>query len=716
MSKIKLPAGKLYIISGVPGSGKSSILRRLPSEMIISSDKIRENLMGHLFSFNKKAQKRRSEDRNEEVFEIVKSTLKARLKERLTTFLDATSVSDKVRGAYVKMAKEYNMEAEILIFDDIERALIQNKERDFIVPDSAMEKMIEKFEPESKYPFRTVTCDDEIELTINEIDSDIKLDIVGDIHGLYDEFIKFMAELGYDEEGNHPENRKMVILGDFVDRGLQSIEMILLVKKLVSNGHYAIMGNHEEKFINNAKKYAKEQQPGGSYAVMQTFSAAVKDKRYEELVSFVKSLPAYYVQGKYAFSHANMTYFNPLETPYSELVYGTYKDYSKRDADIEYDELYKAGHNKYILIRGHVLSSNEYTYVYSLERDQAFAGHLAALSLDKIKGSDFEEATSLYKVDFDFGKIKKTNSVFNKVIKDGYVIKKEYPLFSVFKYSKKVFFKNLWNESPLLLKARGIVLDFAGNVVVHPFDKIFNYLENDAGKDISDDEVVMYIQKLNGFLGNISLNPYTKTLMYSTTGSLDSDFAKMIEEMLERKTIGKLYKFFSQNDLTLSFEVIHPNDPHIIKYSKEEMGLKLIGARAKGFNDKSLTEEELDTIAKELGFERPSYGRVKFGILKEMVRTSELEGFMVRKNNPEQDFILKFKTPYYLITKFIGRMSKGNIKFMFSNPEKFKENIDEEFYGIVDSIVSNSQREEFEAMQELEKMDMIRDLIEKERS
>jgi len=716
MGKINLKAGKLYILSGIPGSGKSSILKRLPSEMIISSDKVRENLMGHLFSFNKKTQKRRSEDRNEEVFEIVKSTLKARLKERLTTFLDATNVSDKVRGAYVKMAKEYNVEVEILIFDDIERAIKQNQERDFIVPEYAMKRMIENFETTSKYPFRTVTCDDQIELTINEIDSDIKLDIIGDIHGLYDEFISFMAKLGYDEEGNHPENRKMVILGDFIDRGLQSTEMISLVKKLVSNGHYAIMGNHEEKFLTNAKKYENGVQPAGSFAVMQTFSAAVKDKRYDEFVSFIKSLPAYYVQGKYAFSHANMTYFNPLETPYSELVYGTYKDYSKRNADIEYDELYKDGINKYVLIRGHVLSSNEYTYVYSLERDQAYAGHLASLAIDKIKGSNFEEATSLYKVDFNFGKIKKTNSIFNKVIKDGYVVKKEYPLFSVYKYSKKVFFKNLWNESPLLLKARGIVLDFAGNIVVHPFDKIFNYLENDAGKDISDDEVVVYVEKLNGFLGNISLNPYTKQFLYSTTGSLDSDFAKMIEEMVDKKTVGKLYKFFSKNDLTLSFEVIHPNDPHIIKYSEDEMGLKLIGARGKDFNDKSLTEEAVDAIAEEIGFERPSYGRIEFGKLKEMVKTSELEGYMVRKDNEEQDFIVKFKTPYYLITKFIGRMSMKNIRFMFSNPKKFKENIDEEFYGIVDSIVSNITKEEFEAMPELEKMEMIRGLIEKERA
>ena len=714
--ELKLKAGKLYILSGVPGSGKSSILRRLPSEMIVSADKIRENFMGHLFSFNKTTQKRRSEDRNEEVFEVVRSTLKARLKERLTTFLDATNVSDKQRSVYVKMAKEYNMEAEILIFDDIERAIIQNQDRDFIVQEVTMEKMIENFQKDSVHPYRLVSADDTIELTYNEIPEDVLLDAVGDVHGLYDEMIEFMKELGYDEQGNHPEGRKLLFLGDFVDRGLQSVEMIRLVKGLVANGHYAIMGNHEEKFLENSKRYAKEEQPRGSYAVLQTFSAAVKSKDYSELVAFVKTLPGYYIQGKYVFSHANMTYFNPLETPYSELIYGTYKDYSKRNSDIEYEELHKDGLNTYTLIRGHVISENEYKYVYSLEREQYLCGHLAALSMDQIEGTNFEKATSLYKTEFDFRNIRKTTSIFNKVIKDGYVIKKEYPLFSVYKYSKKVFFDNLWNQSPLLLKARGLVLDFAGNVIVHPFDKIFNYLENDAGKDISDDETVVYVEKFNGFLGNVSLNPYSKTLMYSTTGSLDSDFVKMIEEMVEKNTIGKLYKFYSQNDLTLSFEVLHPEDPHIIEYSEEELGLKLIGARSKGFEDKSLTEEELDVIAEELEFKRPEYGRIKFGDLKKLVKDSELEGYMVRRDNEDQDFLLKFKTPYYLVTKFIGRMGLKKVKFMFANPNKFKETIDEEFYGIVDSLVETLTIEEFIDMSEQDKMDMIRKLIEEERS
>lgn len=713
---MKLATNTLYILSGVPGSGKSTLTKQVPQEMVISSDRIRENLIGTLFSFNKKAEKRRSSDRDKEVFEIVDKMLEARLKERLTTFLDATNVSDKVRSKYVKMAKENNMKAEILIFTDVEKALVLNKKRDHVVPDESMERMIEKFQPTSMFPFREVSSKDKIKFQFNEIDEDIGLDAIGDIHGLFDECIALMRKLGYDENGNHPKGRKLIFLGDFVDRGPKSVEMIRLVKRLVANGHFAIIGNHEEKLILNALKYSKGEQPKGSFAVLQTFVAIVKEKDYEELIAFIKTLPAYYIHGKYAFVHGDITYFNPLETPYSELIYGTYKDYSKRDADEEYEELYKDKINKYILIRGHVEGKNKYKYVYSLENDQAFAGHIMALSMDKIKNNNFKDATIKHKSEFDFGKVKKTNQIFNKLIKDGFVMTKEYPLFTVFKYTKKVFFDNLWSESELILKARGIILDFAGNVIVHPFDKVFNYLENGSGRDIPDDEIVIYVEKFNGFLGNISLDPYTKKLIYSTTGSLDSDFAKMIEEMVDRKTVGMLYKFFSKNDVTLSFEVIHPNDPHIISYDESEHGLKLIGARTKGFNDKSMTEEALDVIAEELRFARPEYGRISFGELKNLVRKSDLEGYMVRKDNEEQDFILKFKTPYYLVTKFLGRLSVKNTRFMFANPNKFKETIDEEFYGIVDLLINSISQREFEYMTNEDKVVMVRNLIDKERS
>ncbi|AZZ91387.1 diadenosine tetraphosphatase [Hahella sp. KA22] len=76
-------------------------------------------------------------------------------------------------------------------------------------------------------------------------------DIIGDIHGHANELIKLLQLLGYADAGDgyaHPE-RKVVFLGDFIDRGehlRQHRKLLALVMKMVRNGHaLAVMGNHE---------------------------------------------------------------------------------------------------------------------------------------------------------------------------------------------------------------------------------------------------------------------------------------------------------------------------------------------------------------------------------------------------------------------------------------------------------------------------------------
>ncbi len=72
------------------------------------------------------------------------------------------------------------------------------------------------------------------------------LDIVGDIHGELPALQTLLTRLGYDREGRHPDNRKLVFVGDLCDRGPDSVGAILLVQRLVENGNaQAILGNHE---------------------------------------------------------------------------------------------------------------------------------------------------------------------------------------------------------------------------------------------------------------------------------------------------------------------------------------------------------------------------------------------------------------------------------------------------------------------------------------
>lgn len=82
-----------------------------------------------------------------------------------------------------------------------------------------------------------------------------KLDIVGDVHGELEALRKLMKVLGYDENGNHPKNRKLVFVGDLVDRGPDSPGVVFFVKNLIDNGNaQMVLGNHEINVLQHKAK------------------------------------------------------------------------------------------------------------------------------------------------------------------------------------------------------------------------------------------------------------------------------------------------------------------------------------------------------------------------------------------------------------------------------------------------------------------------------
>ena len=72
------------------------------------------------------------------------------------------------------------------------------------------------------------------------------IDVIGDVHGEIGALSTLLARLGYDGNGNHPENRKLVFVGDLVDRGPNSIAVFELVRRFVKQKNaQTILGNHE---------------------------------------------------------------------------------------------------------------------------------------------------------------------------------------------------------------------------------------------------------------------------------------------------------------------------------------------------------------------------------------------------------------------------------------------------------------------------------------
>src|SRR5947208_2510055 len=73
-------------------------------------------------------------------------------------------------------------------------------------------------------------------------------DLIGDIHGYADELVKLLETLGYQKAKGvyrHPE-RRVIFVGDFVDRGPKIREVLEIVRPMIEEGTaLAVMGNHE---------------------------------------------------------------------------------------------------------------------------------------------------------------------------------------------------------------------------------------------------------------------------------------------------------------------------------------------------------------------------------------------------------------------------------------------------------------------------------------
>ncbi|CAM0035221.1 RNA ligase and tail fiber protein attachment cata lyst [Vibrio phage 184E37-3b] len=289
------------------------------------------------------------------------------------------------------------------------------------------------------------------------------------------------------------------------------------------------------------------------------------------------------------------------------------------------------------------------------------------------------------------------------LIEQGLVTKKLYTEgvykgLSVLKYHRKVFFNNLWHLDDRLLECRGTVVDEDWNVVVLPFKKVFNLGENDTQVDPERD--VILPEKVNGFMCAVTMTE-KYGLIISTTGTLDSDYSKLARKWIEKVDAD----FFEGN--TYLFEICDKSDPHIVE---EEEGAYLIGIR-NNVNGNLLTEQACDVAVgvNMYGYRRPSWGVVKF---KDVPETKK-EGFMVRCAET-QEVLCKLKSPHYLSKKALQRCGKNKAKRIFKDTEKFREQLDEEFYPILSKIVDTFTEEEYLNLTEQQRRKWIEEYFENE--
>ena len=81
------------------------------------------------------------------------------------------------------------------------------------------------------------------------------LDIVGDVHGEIDTLRSLLGHLGYNDNGDHPQGRRLVFVGDLTDRGPDSPAVVDLVASLIEAGRaQCILGNHDLNILLDHRK------------------------------------------------------------------------------------------------------------------------------------------------------------------------------------------------------------------------------------------------------------------------------------------------------------------------------------------------------------------------------------------------------------------------------------------------------------------------------
>ena len=82
------------------------------------------------------------------------------------------------------------------------------------------------------------------------------LDIMGDLHGDLKAMDQLLSRLGYDEDGFHPEDRKLVFIGDLTDRGPDSPTVVERVRNLIETDKaQCVLGNHELNIMLGQNKF-----------------------------------------------------------------------------------------------------------------------------------------------------------------------------------------------------------------------------------------------------------------------------------------------------------------------------------------------------------------------------------------------------------------------------------------------------------------------------
>jgi hypothetical protein len=122
------------------------------------------------------------------------------------------------------------------------------------------------------------------------------LDILGDVHGEIDALHSLLQRLGYSSAGRHSEGRRLIFVGDLVDRGPDSPAVLELVRRFIDQGlAQCLLGNHELNLLLGRRKpdniwFFHHELPPGHPAAARP-QVWIDERARESILDFFAELP-----------------------------------------------------------------------------------------------------------------------------------------------------------------------------------------------------------------------------------------------------------------------------------------------------------------------------------------------------------------------------------------------------------------------------------------
>ena len=320
--KISLPELSLVVLVGPSGCGKSTFARQhFKSTEVLSSDYCRGLV----------ADNENDQTATKDAFEVLHFIARKRLAAGRLTVVDATNVQPESRKPLVALAREFHVMPVALVFDFPEKLCHERNrnrpDRDFgphVVRNQSQQlrRSLRGFDREGfrgVHIFNSPEQLDGLEIERQPMWTNLRaehgpFDIIGDVHGCFDELVELLAALGYSVQQSTegcqvrpPSGRKAIFLGDLVDRGPRIVDVLRLVMGMVETGSaLCVPGNHDMKVLQKLRGKDVKIAHGLADSIAQLEGEAPEFK--SKVVEFLDGLISHYVldDGKLVVAHAGM--------------------------------------------------------------------------------------------------------------------------------------------------------------------------------------------------------------------------------------------------------------------------------------------------------------------------------------------------------------------------------------------------------------------------